>query len=105
VLHSPGGGRSSLSLDLAEPFKSVLADSVIFRLVRRKMLDASWFDQHDGACLLTETGRRNVAEQFSVRLEELYQERTFREWVYREALAVERHVLGVAEYEAFRRRV
>ena len=105
LLHSPGSGRSSLSLDLAEPFKPMLADSVIFRLVRRKMVEPGWFEQHEGACLLTETGRRNVAEQFSVRLEEIYQEITFREWIYREALAIERHVLGVAEYEAFKRRV
>lgn len=105
VLHSPGDGRSSLSLDLAEPFKPVLADAVIFRLVRRNMLEDSWFEQHDRVCLLTETGRRNVTEQFAVRLEESYQGRSFREWVYREALGLERHLLGVAEYESFKRRV
>jgi CRISP-associated protein Cas1 len=105
LLHSPSTGRSSLSLDLAEPFKPVLADAVIFRLVRRNMLEEGWFEQHEGVCLLTETGRRHVAEQFSIRLEEDYQGRSFREWVYREALAIERHVLGVAEYESFKRRV
>lgn len=105
VLHSPGDGRSSLSLDLAEPFKPVLADAVIFRLVRRNMLEDGWFEQHDGVCLLTETGRRNVTEQFAARLEESYQGRSFREWVYREALGIERHLLGVAEYESFKRRV
>lgn len=104
LLHAPGIGRSSLSLDLAEPFKPVLADSVIFRIVRRKMFEDNWFDQHEGVCLLTETGRRHVAEQFSIRLEEQYQGRTFREWIYREALAIERHVLGVAEYESFKRK-
>ena len=105
VLHSPAEGRASLSLDLAEPFKPVLADAVIFRLVRRQMLEESWFEQHEGVCLLTETGRRNVTEQFAVRLEEPYQGRSFRAWVYREALAIERHLLGVAEYESFKRRV
>ena len=69
------------------------------------MLDNGWFEQHEGVCLLTETGRRHMAEQFSIRLEETYQARTFREWIYREALGLERHVLGVAEYDAFRRRV
>lgn len=104
-LHSPSLGRSSLSLDLAEPFKPILTDAVIFRLVRRNMLAKNWFEQHEGVCLLTEVGRRNVAEQFSLRLEEIYQERSYREWIYREALALERHVLGVAEYESFKRRV
>ena len=106
VLHSPLAiGRSSLSLDLAEPFKPILVDTLIFRLVRRRMVEDNWFDQHEGICLLTDTGRRHVAEQFAVRLEEIYQDRSFREWIYREGLAIERHLLGVAEYNSFKRRV
>lgn len=105
LLHAPGYGRASLSLDLAEPFKPVLADMLIFRLVQKRMLDASWFEQHEQVCLLTETGRRHIAEQFSLRLEEDYQGRTFRYWLYAEALAIEREVLAVSEYESFKRRV
>jgi CRISPR-associated protein Cas1 len=104
LLHSPASGRSSLSLDLAEPFKPVLTDMLIFRLVRKNMMEPGWFEQHEGVCLLTETGRCHVAEQFSIRLEESYQERGFREWIYREAVGLERHILGVAEYDAFKRR-
>ena len=105
VLHAPGYGRASLSLDLAEPFKPVLTDMLIFRMVQRRMVDGSWFDQKDNVCLLTETGRRHVAEQFSLRLEEDYQGHTFRYWIYKEALLLEREVLDVSEYESFKRRV
>lgn len=105
VLHSPGYGRASLSLDLAEPFKPLMTDMLIFRMVQRRMLDDSWFVQQGSVCLLSEVGRRNVAEQFSLRLEEPYQGRSFRNWIYREALSLEREVLGVAEYESFKRRV
>lgn len=104
-LHSPGSGRASVSLDLAEPFKPVLADALIFRMVRKKMIEASWFEEHEGVCLLTETGRRHVAEQFAVRLEETYRDHSFREWIYREALQIERHLMGVAEYQSFKRKV
>jgi CRISP-associated protein Cas1 len=104
-LHSPSSGRASLSLDLAEPFKPVLADALIFRMARRRMVKSNWFDERDGVCLLTDVGRRHVAEQFSTRLEEPVQGRTYREWMYREALNLERQVMGVAEYEAFRRRI
>jgi CRISPR-associated protein Cas1 len=104
LLHSPGQGRASLSLDLSEPFKPVLADMLIFRMARRKMLGDNWFDINDGVCLLTETGRRHVSEQFAQRLEEQYAGRSFREWIYREALGLERQVLAVAEYESFKRR-
>jgi len=69
------------------------------------MLNDSWFDQKEGVCLLTETGRRNVAEQFATRLEEQYQEHSFREWLYQEALKIERHLLKVAEYQSFKRKI
>ncbi len=105
VLHAPGYGRASLSLDLAEPFKPVMTDMLIFRMVQRRMVDENWFEQHDNVCLLSEVGRRNVAEQFSLRLEEQFQGRSFRNWIYREALGLEREILGVTEYAAFRRRV
>ena len=36
LLHATAVGRSSLSLDLAEPFKPVLVDVLIFRLVRKR---------------------------------------------------------------------
>jgi CRISP-associated protein Cas1 len=104
-LHSPSSGRASLSLDLAEPFKPVLADALIFRMARRRMVKDNWFDERDGVCLLTDVGRRHVAEQFSTRLEEPVQGRSYREWMYREALNLERQVMGVAEYAAFRRRI
>ncbi len=61
-LHSPSAGRSSLSLDLSEPFKPILSHALILRMVRKNMLDDCWFDQKEGVCLLTETGQRNVAE-------------------------------------------
>ena len=105
LLHAPGYGRASLSLDLAEPFKPILSDMLIFRIVKRNMLNESWFNQQDNVCLLSETGRKHIAEQFSIRLEEHYKGRSFREWIYREALGIEREVLDVAEYEAFRRKV
>lgn len=104
VLHAPGRGRASLGLDLCEPFKPVVVDMLIFRMARRRMLAENWFQQHHGVCLLTETGRRHVAEHYARRLEEVYSGRSYREWIYREALALERHALGVQEYVAFKRR-
>jgi CRISPR-associated protein Cas1 len=105
LLHSPGTGRASLSLDLSEPFKPLLADMLIFRFYRKSMVRHTWFDQQDGVCLLSELGRKHVAEHFALRLEEKYQGKTFREWIYREALNIERHIMDVAEYNAFKRRV
>ncbi len=104
-LHSPAQSRASLALDLAEPFKPVVVDQLVFRFVRKGMMAPTWFDEKPGVCLLTETGRRHVVEAFARRLEESYRDRSYREWIYREALGIEREVLNVAEYAAFKRRV
>jgi len=104
-LHSPSQGRASLSLDIAELFKPVFTGALIFKMVRKKIINDNWFDQKKGVCLLSETGRQQVATHFSVRLEELLQGKTYREWIYREALNLERHVMGIAEYESFKRRI
>src|SRR3546814_3271770 len=52
-LHAPSSARSSLSLDLAEPFKPCLTDRIIFKAIKQQMLADNWFAQKEGACLLT----------------------------------------------------
>lgn len=103
-LHAPSSGRASLSLDLAEPFKPILVDGLIFGIARKGSFKDNWFTQHDTVCLLNETGRRHIAEQFIRRLEKKWQGRSYREWIYREAVKLERHLLGVEEYQSFQRR-
>jgi len=103
-LHAVSSGRASLSLDVAEPFKPVLSHSLIFRLVRRNEYTNEWFEQKEGVCLLTELGRTEVSKRFSDRLEEVLLGRSFRAWVYKEGLAIERHLLGMDTYKAFRRK-
>src|SRR3546814_7174217 len=58
-LHAPSSARSSLSLDLAEPFKPCLTDRIIFKAIKKQMLADNWFDQKEGACLLTDVGRKD----------------------------------------------
>ncbi len=103
-LHAPSSSRASLSLDLAEPFKPVLVDGLIFRFARKGSIKENWFRQHDRVCLLSETGRRHVSEKFIRRLEKKWHGRSYREWIYREAVNLERHVLGAAGYQPFQRR-
>lgn len=103
-LHSPGTGRASLSLDLAEPFKPILTDTLIFKIIRKGIINDNWFNIHEGICLLSETGRRHVAEQFSIKLEESLQGKSYKEWIYTEVLNIERHIMGIEEYNSFKRK-
>jgi CRISP-associated protein Cas1 len=53
-LHAPSAARHSLALDLAEPFKPALVDTLIFECVLRGQMSDSWFHQEDGVCRLSD---------------------------------------------------
>src|SRR3546814_20645501 len=93
-LHAPSSARSSLSLDLAEPFKPCLTDSIIFKALKKKMLADNWFDQKKGVCLLTDVGRKQVIALFcSMSDSHKYDERTYRSEIRIKAITCKRHVL------------
>ena len=102
VLHAPAAGRSSLSLDLSEPFKPRLVDRLVFTLVRKAMLGDGWFEQQDGVCMLTESGRRALIERFAAAADTSVAGKSLRGLMRVEALKLQRHVLGMDDYVAFR---
>ncbi len=100
-LHSPGMGRRSLSIDMAETFRPVLSDALIVSLFRRGQADESWFERSPGVCLLNEKGRIKTTERFWSRIEEKCGDLTFRQAIHRQCLALEREALGIGEFRAF----
>lgn len=105
-LHAPTQARASLALDLAEVFKPVIADRVVFRLVTRRELDDGDFEEHPGAVLLSHRGRAKVVESIRETLHnaEVSGLVGYRAVILREAYRVEAHVLGLEEYVPFTRR-
>jgi CRISPR-associated protein Cas1 len=104
LLHAPARNRASLALDLAEPFRPVVVDREIMSLVRKDMLTDTWFERHEGVCLLTESGRRAVSEHFGERLERLLDGKTLRACFYAQALSLEREALGTGRFTPYRGR-
>jgi CRISPR-associated protein Cas1 len=105
-LHAPAAARHSLALDLAEPFKPVLTDTLIFESVLRGQIEDAWFHQEDGICRLSEIGRRRTLEMWSTKVEQTGGDSaSMRTLMRNEALAIERHVLGISEYKPFARSV
>ncbi len=100
-LHSPGTGRLSLSIDMAETFRPVLSDALILSLFRREQVNASWFEQTPGVCLLTEKGRIKATERFWGRLEEPSGNITLRQAIHRQCLGLERDSLGIGKFKPF----
>ncbi len=102
-LHAPSAGRSSLSLDLSEPFKPVIVDRQIFSMARKGSLRDEWFDELEGVCMLSEPGRRAVVEKFASVMDRPEADMTMRKTIRKEAIRLQRHVLDMEEYEAFRK--
>jgi len=105
-VHSPQQVRFSLSLDLAEIFKPILADRLLFALVNRGELQDRHFDEKPGTCLLSDAGRKLVLAAFSKRIDgEQQAGQTYRQRVLEEVFGLQAGILGVRAYHPFVQRV
>jgi len=108
-LHEPGERRYSLSLDLADLFKPVLADRVLFRLVNRNQISSTDFETELGSCLLNESGRQTYTKAFEETLErtvdhpELNRKVSYQYLMRLEAYKLKKHLLTGEEYIPFKR--
>ncbi len=59
-LHEPGTRRYSLALDMAEIFKPILVDRLIFKLCNRRELREQHFDFVDHACFLSDKWSQDI---------------------------------------------
>ncbi len=102
-VHAPTQARNSLALDLAEVFKPLLADRMIFTLVNKAVLDDVCFQEEGGVCLLSRVGRERVLNEFRDRMDNVRVagEIGWRRVLLKEAFAIEAHVLELSEYEPF----
>lgn len=67
-LHTARPGRPALALDLMEPFRPIVADSVVLTMINTGQLYPSCFVRMGQAWALSATGRRQVLEAWEQRL-------------------------------------
>lgn len=107
-LHEPGARRFSLALDLAEVFKPILADRLIFRLLNNRQLDERNFARDLNCCYLKESGRKIVLKEWDARLNTTIEHRQLKRKVsYERLIRLEcyklvRHLTEVEPYTGFR---
>jgi CRISPR-associated protein Cas1 len=85
-LHEPGARRFSLALDLAEVFKPILADRLLFKLLNNRQLGERDFAQDLNCCYLKESGRKTVLKAWDARLETTIEHRRLKRKVSYERL-------------------
>lgn len=108
-VHEPGERRFTLSLDIADIFKPILADRLVFRLVNRKQITSADFEAELEGCLLTEDGRLTVLEEFERTLDEtvkhprLKRNVSFKTLIQTDVYSLKKHILTGEPYHATER--
>jgi CRISP-associated protein Cas1 len=107
-LHTPGERRFSLSLDLAEVFKPILVDRIIFKVLNKKIIGPKDFENSLNRVILKPAGKKAFVTAFEDRLTETIQHRTLKRSVsYKHLIKLEcyklvKHLLDIEEYRAFK---
>ncbi len=107
-LHEPGSRRYSLALDLAEIFKPILVDRIIFRVINKKEITEKDFSKELNKCLLKEKGRKKFISAYQEKLKETIKHRTLKRNVSYERLVkmecykLSKHILNIEEYKPFK---
>jgi len=67
-VHEPFERRYSLNLDIADIFKPLIVDRVIFKLINRNQLTPDDFDKKLNFCYLNESGRTKFLKEYNDKL-------------------------------------
>jgi len=106
-LHTSNFRRFSLNLDIAEIFKPVIVDRLIFSLLSRQKIDLDCFEKKMGGILFNEKGRNKFITEYDNKLSTTIQHRqlkrkvSYRRLIRMELYKLEKHLLNEKEFQAF----
>lgn len=107
-LHEPGYRRFSLALDMAEVFKPILVDRVIFKVLNKKEIQAKDFDIQVNSVVMKEAAKKTFVRAFEERLNETIQHRSlkrkvsYKHLVKLECYKLSKHILNMETYKPFK---
>jgi len=93
--HADRFGRPSLALDIMEPYRPVIADSVVLTLFNNRRLAKADFLHSASGCYMSERGRKAFYAAYEQRLSEKVRHPTFRYRIsYRRCLELEARLVA-----------
>jgi CRISPR-associated protein Cas1 len=107
-LHEPGYRRFSLALDIAEIFKPILVDRVVFKVLNKREIQAKDFDVQVNGVVLKEGAKKIFVRAFEERLNETIKHRSlnrsvsYKHLVKLECYKLTKHLLGMEQYKPFK---
>ena len=106
-LHSTNTRRFTLNLDVAEIFKPILVDRLIFLLLNKGLIKKSHFKNNLGGIYLKENGQKIFVKEWEKKLQSTIRHRglgrnvSYRRLIRLELYKIEKHILGDKEYNPF----
>lgn len=106
-LHEPGTSRYSLSLDIAEIFKPLIADRLIFSLLNRNQIQEKHFTKTLNYLYLEEPGSKIILSEYdkslrrTIKHKELGKNVSYRYLIRLECYKLIKHLFEEKEYEPF----
>lgn len=107
-LHQPGERRFSLSLDIAEIFKPIVIDRIIFKFINDRVIQEQDFMKEVNYCYLNDTGRKKFLKEFDDRMNSIINHKNLKKNVsYKTLIRLElykliKHLTGMEKYEGFK---
>src|SRR5699024_1778527 len=104
-LHEPSTKRFSLSLDIAEIFKPLLVDSVIFALLNRKQIKLSDFEFLENMVILNDSGKKKFIKEWNDKLRTTIRHRklkrnvSYKYFIRLECYKLIKHFIGDQTYQ------
>lgn len=106
--HVPRPGRPAMALDLMEPFRALVADSVVITAINNRMVYPEHFYEAGKGVTMTDSGRKSLIRAYELRMDQLVTHPLFDYRVsYRRLLEIQtrlmaRYVSGeISEYPVF----
>jgi CRISPR-associated protein Cas1 len=72
LYHQPRHGRPALALDFMEPFRPILADSVVITAINTGMVRPRDFETNANGCAMKPTAKKALLRAWEQRLDQLY---------------------------------
>lgn len=107
-LHEPGTKRFSLSLDIAEIFKPLIADRMIFSLLNKNQITEKDFEKGLNYLYLKDNARKKILQEYDEKLNTTITHRKLNKSVsYKYLIRLEmyklvKHLIGEQKYEGFK---
>jgi CRISPR-associated protein Cas1 len=106
-LHTSNFRRFSLNLDIAEIFKPVIGDRVIFSVLNKNIITKNDFEKDMEGIILKDNGKKKFLQQMEERLKstinykKLNRNVSYRRLIRLELYKLEKHLMDEEEYLPF----